>query len=80
MSKIRPSAKAAADALLMESINGSAAMYGVPSDDQALVAGVSRATWYRRLQHPGEFTLDEFRSMCRRYHWTEEQVLKMVRI
>jgi len=65
---------------LLEAIKGSSAFYDISADEQAVIAGVSRATWYRRLQHPGEFTLDEIRKMAKRYHWTETTLNSIVRV
>ena len=65
---------------LLEAIKGSSAFYDISSDEQAGIAGVSRATWYRRLQHPGEFTLDEIRRMSKRYHWPEQTLIHILRV
>lgn len=80
MPKLKMSAREHANAKLMQAIKGSSAYYDISPEDQAQIAGVSRATWYRRLQNPGDVTLDEFRRLCRRFHWDEKTVLEIIRV
>ena len=62
------------DAQLRKAISGSAGYFQLKPDDQALIAGVKRATWYRRLSCPSDFSVGELRRMIRRYHWNSEIV------
>lgn len=62
------------DALLRQAIKGSAAFYQLSPTEQAEIAGVTRATWYRRLNEPSSFSLKELRRMTRRYRWSEKTV------
>ena len=80
MPKLKKTPQEEADLRLREAIAGSSTYLGLSIQAQAEVAGVGRSTWYRRLDHPGDFTLSEFRRMCRKYRWTEEQVLRIVRV
>lgn len=57
------------DAYLRSAIKGASGYFGLTAADQALIAGVKRATWYRRLQDPSSFTVGELRRMIFRYHW-----------
>lgn len=80
MPKLRQTATEIANAKIMEAIKGSAAFYCIPPEEQAGIAGVSRATWYRRLQYPGDFTVSEMRRMAKRYRWEDRAILAMMKV
>ena len=67
------------DRKLLEAIAGSSAFFNLTPEQQAGIAHLSRASWYRRLKSPGYFTLDEFRWMVTRYNWSNDVVLQIVR-
>lgn len=79
MPALKRSAREVADACFLQAVKGKAAFYGIKMEDLAEYVGVSHATWYRRLQNPGDMTLKEFRRLCKRLHWDEETVLSIVR-
>lgn len=62
------------DAILRQAIKGSAGYFQLGPTDQAEIAGVTRATWYRRLNDPSNFSLEELRRMIRRYRWDSRTV------
>lgn len=62
------------DANLKKAISGSAGYFGLSVNDQASIAGVKRATWYRRLNSPGDFSLRELRRMVKSYNWSSDIV------
>ena len=74
MPKMRMTDTQIQDALLRQAIKGSAGYFQLRPNDQAEIAGVTRATWYRRLDRPSSFSLMELRRMVRRYHWSKETV------
>ena len=74
MPKLRMTDIEVQDALLRQAIKGSAGYFQLRPDDQAEIAGVTRATWYRRLNDPSGFSLDELRRMVRRYKWDSKTV------
>lgn len=55
------------DLNLLKTLKGVAAYYSHTPDDQARIAKISHATWYRRLKNPGSFTLSEFRRLIFHY-------------
>ena len=74
MPKLRMTDTEVQDAFLRQAIKGSAGYYQLSVNEQAAIAGCTRATWYRRLNAPDDFTLYELRKMVRRYHWSEKTV------
>ena len=62
------------DAFLRQAIKGSAGYFSLRAPEQAEIAGITRATWYRRLNKPSDFTVAELRRMIRRYHWDNKTV------
>lgn len=74
MPKLRLTEIQQQNALLRQAISGSAGYFNLTPNDQAEIAGVKRATWYRRLKEPEDFTLKELRRMVRRYSWTAQVV------
>lgn len=68
------------DASLRQAISGSAGYFRLSVNEQAEIAGVKRATWYRRLNCPGDFTLTELRRMIFRYGWSKETVCSFLGI
>ena len=74
MPKLRMTDQQVQDACLRQAIKGSAGYFQLGPTDQAEIAGVKRATWYRRLDTPSSFSLRELRRMVRRYHWDSKTV------
>lgn len=79
MPQIKMAEKQQKDRKLLEAIAGSSAFFSLSPDEQARIAGISRSSWYRRLAHPGQTTLDEFRRMAKRYRWDDAVILQIVR-
>ena len=69
MPKLRLKNSEIQDACLRKAISGSAGYFRLTVDEQAEIAGVKRATWYRRIKKPEEFSLKELRRMASRYGW-----------
>lgn len=69
MPKLRMTDTEVQDAFLRQAIKGSAGYFSLCPDEQAQIAGLTRATWYRRLTQPSTFSLKELRRMAKRYHW-----------
>lgn len=69
MPKLRMTDTEVQDAFLRQAIKGSAGYFQLRPDDQADIAGVTRATWYRRLDKPSSFSVCELRRMVKRYKW-----------
>lgn len=74
MPKLRMTDIEVQDALLRQAIKGSAAYFKLSVNEQALIAGCTRSTWYRRLNDPSDFSLSELRRMVRRYKWDAKTV------
>lgn len=74
MPKLRMTDIEVQDAFLRQAIKGSAAYYQLNVNEQASIAGCTRATWYRRLNDPSDFSLYELRKMVRRYKWDSKTV------
>lgn len=74
MPKLRMTDTQVQDALLRQAIKGSAGYFMLSVNEQAEIAGCTRATWYRRLSRPETFTVDELRSMVRKYKWSAQTV------
>jgi len=74
MPKLRMTDTQVQDAHLRQAIKGSAGYFQLSPDEQAEIAGVKRATWYRRLYAPESFSLAELRRMVRRYKWDSRTV------
>lgn len=55
------------DQYLKRTLKGAAIYFCHTPDDQARIAKVSHATWYRRLQNPSTFTLAELRRLIAFY-------------
>ena len=66
------------DANFRKALDGSAGYFQLSPMDQANIAGVKRATWYRRLKQPENFTLREFRRMVKHYSWDSATVAAIV--
>ena len=74
MPKLRLRLDQVQDASIRQAISGSAGYFGLSVNEQAEIAGVKRATWYRRLQTPGDFSLTELRRMVYNYGWDAKTV------
>ena len=74
MPKLRMTDTEVQDAFLRQAIKGSAGYFGLMAEEQASIAGVKRATWYRRLKNPSAFTVKELRRMIFKYHWNSKMV------
>jgi len=55
------------DLYLRKTLKGAAEYYQHTPDEQARIARVSHATWYRRMKDPGSFTLREIRRLIAHY-------------
>lgn len=51
-------------------------MYDVSSEQLALAMRKDRMTLYRRMKRPGDFTLDELRSVSTKLHIPLEKLVK----
>jgi hypothetical protein len=78
MPRTRQTALQIQDASIRKAISGSAAFYGLSMEQQYETVGVKRATWYRRLNDPGTFTLREIRRMALRYRWDAKTVCDFI--
>lgn len=56
------------DLYLLKTIKGAAVYYSHSPTEQARIVRMSRATWYRKLQDPGSFTLAELRRLISHYN------------
>lgn len=74
MPKMRLTDNQIQDALIRQAIKGSAGYFQLSPNDQAEIAGVTRATWYRRLNSPSTFSVRELRRMIHRYKWDVKTV------
>lgn len=74
MPKLRTTEREIQDSYLRKAIKGSAGFYQLDINEQARIAGVKRATWYRRLKSPSDFSVRELRKMIARYDWDAETV------
>lgn len=74
MPKLRMTDTEVQDAFLRQAIKGSAGYFQLSVNDQAEIAGCKRATWYRRLNTPSDFSLYELRRMVKRYKWDSKTV------
>lgn len=55
------------DLYLLKTLKGAAVYHGHSAAEQAKIAKMSRATWYRKLQEPESFTLAELRRLVSHY-------------
>lgn len=55
------------DLYLLKTVKGAAAYFSHTPIDQARIAKVSHATWYRRMKDPGSFTVSELRRLVIHY-------------
>lgn len=78
MPKLRMTETQILDAELRKAIAGSAGYFQMTADEQAEAAGVKRATWYRRLHVPADFSVRELRRMIRRYSWDAKTVCRFL--
>ena len=62
------------DACLRKIIKDSAGYFGYDVEELSDLIDVKRATWYRRLRKPSDFTIGEIRKMTAKFHWTEKSV------
>lgn len=72
MPKLKKSPDELANTYLLTAIGSSAIFYAHKPEKQAAIAGVSRASWYRRLKEPETFTLRELRRLARKYRWDDQ--------
>ena len=49
------------------------------ASDYAKAAGFSRAAYYRRIAHPGEITVEELNRMAKAGHFSNDDLLRIVR-
>ena len=63
------------DLYLLKTLKGAAVYYSHTPDEQAKIAKVSRATWFRRVRDPGSFTLAEIRRLIKHYKIGPEETL-----
>ena len=63
------------DLYLLKTLKGAAAYFSHTPNDQARIAKVARATWYRRLREPDTFTLAEIRRLIKHYKISPDEVL-----
>jgi len=66
------------DLYVRKAIRGSAEFYQMSIEEQWRRLGMARATWYRRMKNPGDFTVDNLRQMIKMFHWDAETVGKML--
>lgn len=69
MPKLRMTDQQVQDACLRKAIKGAAGYFQLSVEEQARIAGVKRATWYRRLKTPSDFSVKELRKMIVKYNW-----------
>jgi len=74
MPKLRPSPSDRRNRALIATIRYGATQAGVESDELALAARISRATYYSRLRDPGQFRLCELRGIAEKLHIPVEQL------
>lgn len=60
-------------------IKGRAAMNGIDVNRISKKTGIPASTLYKRLRSPGRITLDEFEAIDRVVHFTDEEVLMLVK-
>jgi hypothetical protein len=75
MPKLRPSAADLKDRTIIATIKYGMEQAAVESDELALAARVSRATYYDRLRDPGQFRLSELRGISEKLHIPLEQLI-----
>ena len=63
------------DLYLLKTLKGAAVYYSHTPEDQAKIAKVSRATWYRRMKEPGSFEVSELRRLIKHYKIGPDEVL-----
>lgn len=80
MPKLKQSRTDIVESVIRKAIAGSAAYYGFNSDELARRIGISRATWYRRMQCPSTFTISELFKMVRVLRWDESLFNELFRI
>lgn len=66
------------DANLRKAIKGAAGYFCLTSTEQAAIAGVTRATWYRRVNEPSNFSIRELRRMIHKYGWDSDTVCRFL--
>lgn len=55
------------DLYLRKTLKGAAEYFRHSPEEQAKIAKISHATWYRRMNDPGSFTLREIRRLIAHY-------------
>ena len=80
MPKLRMTREQVLDSCLRQAISGSAGYFQLNADRQAEIAGIKRATWYRRLRTPEEFSVKELRQMVRAYSWDDSTICSFFRL
>ena len=74
MPKLRPSAADLKNRTIIATIKYGMEQAAVESDELALAARVSRATYYSRLRDPGQFRLCELRGIAEKLHIPVERL------
>lgn len=80
MPKLRMTFQQIQDSCIRRAISGSAGYFRLSVDEQAEIAGIKRATWYRRLKTPEDFSIKELRKMINRYGWDDSTICSFFRI
>mgnify|MGYP000985134599 CR=1 FL=1 len=75
MPKLRPSITDQQSRAMLATIKYGMEQAGVESDELALAARVSRATYYDRLRDPGQFRLNELRGISKKLNIPLEQLI-----
>ena len=57
------------DQNVRRAIDMAIAFYQLTSKDKPKICGLSRSTFYRRMEHPENFTLKELRKMAESFGW-----------
>ena len=69
----------AADAATRGAIGRAMTAYDLTAEQAARAAGLSPRTWRERKAEPGRFTLAEIRALYPVMHWTDAEIVGMIR-
>ena len=68
-----------ADIIVRGAIGRGRAMESMQVREMGPMLGICPKTFWARMEHPGEFKLSEIRVLSRKFKFTDEEIIGMVR-
>ena len=74
MPKVALTAEQKQDKAFLAALRGGQAIRGERDNDTVNFVRVSRSTYYKRVKHPSQFTMEDVRRLAKRYYINDRQL------